>query len=335
MNTAPALKSRPKSALGPGPRIFPADEDALQGAAGLIRGGGLAVFATETVYGLGANALRDDAVAKVFAAKGRPAFNPLIVHVTDTEAARALAVFDERAERLAAAFWPGPLTLVLPKRADAGVSDLVTAGLDSIAVRVPAHPAARRFLELCRRPVAAPSANRSGRLSPTDATHAAAEFPDLDLPVLDAGPCPGGMESTVIGLAGDGPPLLLRPGGLTREEAESVIGPLAVPDEDGNTPASPGRLQRHYAPVTPLRINAASVAADEAWLGFGPGEPPGAPVRAENLSPAGGTTEAAANLFRLLRALDACGAGAIAVAPVPETGLGSAVNDRLRRAAES
>jgi L-threonylcarbamoyladenylate synthase len=321
-------------ARAPHPHIFKVTDAVLEGAAGMLRGGGLVAFATETVYGLGANACRDDAVARLFAAKNRPRFNPLIVHVPDTETARTLADFDPLAERLAAAFWPGPLTLVLPKRAESGLSPLVSAGLDTVALRVPAPETARAFLGYCRRPVAAPSANPSGRLSPTTAQHVADAFPDMDLPILDAGPCATGLESTVVGGTGT-VPTCLRAGGLALDAIEAVIGaPLIRADleADDAAPASPGRLLRHYAPLTPVRADADRVAADEVWIGFGPGPPPGAPKAAFNLSPAGDVTEAAANLFRVLHEADAVGATAIAVAPVPDDGLGVAVNDRLRRA---
>lgn len=326
------------TSTGPHPHIFDATDDVLRGASGVLRGGGLVAFATETVYGLGANACVDAAVARVFEAKGRPRFNPLIVHVPDTQSARALAVFDPIADRLAAAFWPGPLTLVLPRRADSGLSDLVSAGLETVALRVPAAATARAFLSYCRRPVAAPSANPSGMLSPTEASHVAAAFPAMDLPIIDAGPCPTGVESTVIGFSAERP-TCLRAGGLAIEDIEAKIGSVhradTEADDTNDTPAppAPGRLLRHYAPETRLRIDANSVTGDEVWIGFGPDGPPGTPMAAYSLSSAGDTTEAAANLFRLLRAADGLGAAAIAVAPIPETGLGAAVNDRLRRGA--
>lgn len=318
---------------GPAPHILPINKDMLTGAAGLIRGGYLVSFPTETVYGLGANAMSDAAVAQVFAAKQRPTFNPLIVHVPDLVTARQYVAFNKIAEQLAAAFWPGPLTLVLPRLPDTDVSDLVSAGLPTLAIRVPASPTAQQFLSLCRRPVAAPSANRSGSLSPTMASHVAAEFPDMDLPILDGGPCVGGLESTVIGFQEDRP-ILLRAGCLAVEDIDKIIGFCvkdATTEGSKTAPASPGMLIRHYAPSTPLVINANSVNKSEAWLGFGPGAIPGLPKASKNLSSAGDVVEAAANLFRYLRELDSAGASAISVAPIPMIGLGRAINDRLHR----
>lgn len=277
---------------------------------------------TETVYGLAADAGDPRAVAAVYAAKGRPAFNPLIAHVADVATARRIARFDDRAERLAAAFWPGPLTLVLP--AAEGVCDLARAGLDSVAVRAPAHPLAQALLAAFRGPVVAPSANRSGRPSPTTFADAWEETGGSVRAALDGGPCRVGLESTVVALLDQ--PRLLRPGAVTRDQIEAIIGPLAEADDDAKR--SPGRLTRHYAPKAPVRLNAEAPLPGEAWLGFGPG-----PETPWNLSPTGDLAEAAANLFSHLRAADRAGPSAIAIAPIPDEGLGEAINDRLRRAA--
>ena len=287
-------------------------------------------FPTETVYGLGAVATNDAAVARVYRAKGRPAHNPLIVHVADLAGARAIARFDERAERVAAAFWPGPLTLVLPRADGAPLSRVATAGLDTVAVRIPAHPVARALLEAVLLPLAAPSANPSGLVSPTTAAHVAADLgAAVDL-VLDGGPCPVGVESSVLDLSREAP-RLLRPGGLDRAALERLVGPLAE-HADEILPRSPGQLASHYAPRLPLRLEALEVGPGEALLAFGPDPPPGG-VAVRNLSPAGDPAEAARNLFAMLRELDASGAVGIAVMPIPAEGLGEAVRDRLRRAA--
>ena len=299
---------------------------AVEEAARSIRAGRLVAFPTETVYGLGADATDDRAVAAVFEAKGRPRFNPLIVHVAGRGEAEALAVFDDRARRLAGRFWPGPLTLVLPRAPESSVSWLASAGLDTLALRWPAHPLAEALIRAAGRPLVGPSANRSGRLSPTTAAHAAAELGGLAATVLDGGPCRLGLESTVVAL-GDGPPALLRPGALDAEAIENEIGPLAEPvPSAGDAPRpSPGMLLRHYAPDSPLRMEAAAARPGEAMLGFGT-------VDGDlNLSLSGDVAEAAANLFAMLRRLD--GGAGIAVAPIPERGLGRAINDRLRRAA--
>jgi L-threonylcarbamoyladenylate synthase len=304
-------------------RLSP-DAAGIARAAAILRAGGLVAFPTETVYGLGGDARSDMAAARIFAAKGRPRFNPLIAHVASVDAARRIARFTPEAERLAAAFWPGPLTLVLPLREDAGVAPLVTAGLPTIAVRVPAHPLARQLLEAVGGPVAAPSANPSGKLSPTRAEDVIAGLGGRIEAVLDGGPCPVGVESTIVGL--DGPPRLLRPGGLPAEVIEECLGmPLLLP-EAGAAVTAPGMLASHYAPEAALRLNATEAAPGELLLGFGP-------VAGDlSLSPSGDLTEAAANLFHHLRALDARGAH-IAVAPIPDHGLGRAINDRLARAA--
>jgi L-threonylcarbamoyladenylate synthase len=303
-------------------------------AAACLAAGGLVAFPTETVYGLGALAGDPAAVARVFAAKGRPAFNPLIAHVADAEAALRLAALPPEGERLAAAFWPGPLTLVGPRRPGGDVCDLAAAGLATVAVRVPAHPLARALLAAAGRPVAAPSANPSGRLSPTTAAHALDGLAGRIDGVLDGGACPVGVESTILGWAQDGAPVLLRPGGLPVEALEAALGrPIGRPR--GDAVSAPGMLASHYAPGARLRLDAAAPRPGEAWLGFG-ADPPGPPGPAAlNLSPAGDATEAAANLFAHLRALDAAlgGAGVIAVAPIPAHGLGAAIRDRLARAA--
>lgn len=308
-------------------RIRPADETAIAEAAARLRAGELVAFPTETVYGLGGDAANDRAVARIFAAKGRPAFNPLIAHVPDLAAAEREVVFNACARALAARFWPGPLTLVLPRREDCRIALLACAGLETAAVRAPAHPVAQRLLRLVGRPVAGPSANPSGAVSPTSAAHVLDGLGGTVALVLDAGPCPIGVESTVLGFDEAGRPLLLRPGGVAVETIEAAIGPLQYP-ADAARPQSPGQLESHYAPRARLRLNAGSAAAGETLLGFGP-----AAGAALNLSPSGDLAEAAANLFAHLRALDAAGAAVIAVMPIPESGLGRAINDRLRRAA--
>ena len=309
-------------------RILPATADAIAEAAALIRQGRLVAFPTETVYGLGADATNDNAVAAVFAAKDRPRFNPLIVHFAETAAAAEAGDFDGRATDLARAFWPGALTLVLPRRAGCAVSLLVSAGLDTLAVRVPSHPVARSLLRAAGCPVAAPSANRAGRVSPTTAAHVAESVGGACAAIVDGGPCRVGIESTVVDLSG-GTAAVLRPGGVPVEDIEAVVGPLAAAAEAGKRPKSPGMLERHYAPGLPLRLNAVEARPGEALLAFGPG----APEAALNLSPGGDVEEAAANLFAMMRALDRPRFQAIADMPIPEEGLGRAINDRLRRAA--
>lgn len=300
------------------------DAAGLARAVALVRAGGLVAFPTETVYGLGGDARSDRAVAGIFAAKGRPRFNPLIVHVPDVAAAREFAVLDGRAEAVAERFWPGPLTLVLPVRA-AGLSDLVTAGLPSVAIRVPAHPVAQALLRAFGGPLAAPSANPSGRVSPTRAAHVMAGLAGRIAAVLDGGACAVGVESTIVGLVGGAE--VLRPGGVPVEVLEAVLGPLSL-GGSAEKPNAPGQLASHYAPVSPLRLGATTARPGEVRLGFGPGEGD------LNLSEAGDLVEAAANLFHLLREADRLARGrGIAVAPVPDTGLGRAINDRLRRAA--
>jgi L-threonylcarbamoyladenylate synthase len=302
--------------------------DGIAQAADLLRKGGLVAFPTETVYGLGGDARSDRAVARIFGAKGRPRFNPLIVHLPDAAAARGLAVFDARADALAAAFWPGPLTLVLPLRAGSGLSGLVTAGLPTVALRVPAHPVARALLQVFGGPLAAPSANPSGRVSPTRAAHVIEGLGGRIDAVIDGGPCAVGVESTIVGL--DGAARLLRPGGVPVEALETALGlPLLLPEAGKIT--APGQLAAHYAPGALVRLEAVAARPNEVWIGFGP-QSAGAAL---SLSRAGDLVEAAARLFHTLREADrlAGPGGAIAVAPIPETGLGRAINDRLRRAA--
>jgi L-threonylcarbamoyladenylate synthase len=313
--------------------VLPASEEAISQAARALLRGEIVAFPTETVYGLGANARDANAVTKVFAAKDRPRFNPLIVHVPDIAAAETYAAFDETARKLAKAFWPGPLSLVLPKRPASGIADLVTAGLDTIALRVPNHATAQALLKASQLPVAAPSANRSGRISPTTAEHVAAELGDLPAMILDGGPCARGLESTVVRVTGE-TPVLLRLGAVARHEVEAVLGhPIALADEDAPI-ASPGQLERHYAPNTPLRLDATEVEPDEALLAFGPSAPQGA-LTTINLSAAADLAEAATKLFAGLRVLDKSGASRIAVMSIPDRGIGEAINDRLRRAAKA
>ena len=296
-------------------------------AAEALRRGGLVILPTETVYGLAADAANPRAVAAVFEAKGRPRFNPLIAHVADAAAAARIAVLDERARVLAEAFWPGPLTIVAPLADPDAVCDLARAGLDTVAVRAPAHPLAQAVIGALGRPLVAPSANRSGRPSPTTFADAVAETGAAATVSLDGGPCAIGLESTVVSLL-DGPARLLRPGAVTRGEIEAVIGPLAEAEADAVR--SPGRQARHYAPSAPVRLDADAPRPGEVYLAFGPG-PQGPDVL--SLSPAGDLVEAAARLFACLRAAEARHPVAIAVAPIPDTGLGEAINDRLRRAA--
>ena len=291
-----------------------------------LRAGRLVILPTETVYGLAADAANPAAVAAIFEAKGRPRFNPLIAHVADLADAEAVAVFDDRARALAAAFCPGPLTIVAPVRDPAAVCDLARAGLDSVAVRAPRHPLALALLRAFGRPVVAPSANRSGRPSPTTFPDALEETGAAAAAALDGGPCAVGLESTVVSVMG-GTVRLLRAGGVTRAEIEAVVGPLA--DADGDAGRSPGRLTLHYAPDAPVRINAEAPRPGEAFIGFGPA-PDGTRF---NLSPTADVREAATNLFAMLRAADRTHPTGIAVARIPETGLGEAINDRLRRAA--
>lgn len=308
--------------------IFAAQRQAIGEAARVIRAGGLVAFPTETVYGLGADATQGQAVAAIFEAKGRPRFNPLIVHVAGLDAAAGLAVFSAEALALACAFWPGPLTLVLPlcTRPRFPISGLVTAGLDTVAIRVPAHPVAQDLLAAAVVPIAAPSANKSGRVSPTTAQHVDADFGRELGMILDAGPAEAGLESTIVTLLPE--PTLLRPGAVAREDIEAVLGSRLANWRQGEV-QSPGQLLSHYAPRAAVRLNASEARPGEALLAFGPL----APKEALNLSPAGDLREAAANLFASLRELDARAPSGIAVMSIPETGLGEAINDRLRRAA--
>ena len=317
--------------------ILPAGEAATAAAARALGQGGLVAFPTETVYGLGADATNAAAIARLYQAKGRPAFNPLISHVGDLAHARTIGRFDETALKLAHAFWPGPLTLVLPKTADCAVAELATAGLETIAIRIPSHPVARAILDAFGKPVVAPSANLSGHVSPTTAAHVKSDLEDrIDL-IVDGGPVEVGVESTIIGCFEA--PMLLRPGGLPREAIEHVLGRRlmqapADAESDSGQPLAPGMLASHYAPRTRVRLNAERVEPGEALLAFGPpvaGAEHAAAVM--NLSGRGDLSEAATNLFGYLRALDTRAARNIAVMPIPNRGLGEAINDRLRRAA--
>jgi L-threonylcarbamoyladenylate synthase len=317
-------------------RLLPAGPSAVEAAARCLAAGGLIAFPTETVYGLGADAENGEAVARLYAAKGRPAFNPLISHVPDATAAAALARFNAASSRLAEAFWPGPLTLVLPQAPTCRVCDLATAGLATIAVRVPDHPVAQAILRAFGKPVVAPSANRSGHVSPTTAAHVLADLRGrIDL-IIDGGATPVGVESTIVACFGE--PQLLRPGGISRGEIEAVLGHALAEETHSATekdaaPIAPGQLASHYAPRARLRLDAGSVAPGEALLAFGPDLPAGARDAAGvlNLSASGDLIEAAANLFAHLRALDAAGIATIAVMPIPHAGLGEAINDRLAR----
>jgi L-threonylcarbamoyladenylate synthase len=329
-------------------RVARASIGAVKDARNVLAAGGLVAFPTETVYGLGADATNDKAVARLYAVKERPSINPLIAHVADLAAAEKLAVFNETARRLAKAFWPGPLTLVLPKAPGCPVGLLATAGLDTIAVRVPGHPVAHQILSAFAKPVVAPSANRSGEVSTTTAQHVLHDLRDRIELLVNDGPAPLGIESTIVACLDQ--PTLLRPGAIDRAAIEKVLGtPLAVPahhehahrghgkhpSSHESAPVAPGMLASHYAPRTPLRLNATKVSPDEALLAFGPTAPAGAgeAVATLNLSPRGDLVEAAAHLFAHLRNLDTEGAAAIAVAPIPDHGIGEALNDRLRHAA--
>lgn len=303
----------------------------MQRAGEVLRAGGLIAFPTETVYGLGANALNGTAVARIFEAKGRPTFNPLITHVASFEAAAQFAEFSAHASRLARAFWPGPLTLVLPRSPTCPIADLVSAGLPTLALRVPDHPVAQALLREAACPVAAPSANRSGHVSATRADHVANDLGASVAMILDAGPAAHGIESTVLDASG-GSITLLRPGAVPVDAIEAVLGQKLLNSAPNPLrPASPGQLVSHYAPRAALRLNASDVQPGEALLAFGPNAPQCATII--NLSPSGSTFEAAANLFAALRQLDAAGPTTIAVMTIPDHGLGLAINDRLRRAA--
>ncbi len=312
-------------------RCRAADAEAIAEAAAILRGGGLVAFPTETVYGLGADATSDCAVAKLYAAKGRPSFNPLIAHVADVSAAKRQGVFTKDAEALALAFWPGPLTLVLPAAPDMTVCALARSGLDSIALRVPAHKIARALLAAVGLPLAAPSANISGHVSPVTAAHVMDDLGGrIDL-VLDGGASSVGVESTIISCL-DETPRLMRPGGIARDAIETVLGrKLADATENSDAPVAPGQLASHYAPRAKLRLDALSLLPGEAGLDFGATFGPA--DRVLDLSPKGDVIEAAANLFSHLRRLDSLGCATIAVAPIENKGLGEAINDRLKRAA--
>jgi L-threonylcarbamoyladenylate synthase len=315
-------------------RVISASAEVAADAARTLAHGGLVAFPTETVYGLGADAGNGEAIARLYAAKERPAFNPLIAHVADIAAARLLAQFNPAAEKLAQAFWPGPLTLVLPRRADGGLSELACAGLDSFAIRVPSHPVARAILAQFGKPIVAPSANRSGHVSPTSAAHVLTDLEGrIDL-IVDGGASAVGVESSIVSCLGA--PTWLRPGGVARADIERVLG-ISLVDHtattaDGEAPLAPGMLESHYAPRSRIRLDAVRVAHDEALLAFGPDAPSGAATTL-NLSARGDLVEAAANLFSHLRALDVADVKTIAVMPIPVEGLGEAINDRLRRAA--
>ncbi|MDP2698474.1 L-threonylcarbamoyladenylate synthase [Thalassospira sp.] len=318
--------------MSPALTIRPYSEGALAQAAAKLRAGELVAFPTETVYGLGADATSDDAVAGIFAAKQRPSFNPLISHFPDRDAAARHAVFDDRADKLANVFWPGALTLVLPKRADSPISHLTTAGLPSIAVRVPAHDMARALLRAADRPIAAPSANRSGRISPTTAAHVAASLGDAIGMILDGGPCGVGLESTVVDLTTDRV-ILLRPGGITADQIAAVLGcDVILAQSDDDAPKSPGMLTSHYAPGLPVRLNATTPQKNEILLAFGQDCVTKGFDDVLWLSKTGDDREAAANLFALLHQADQTRFAAIAIAPIPDKGLGVAINDRLKRA---
>ena len=315
-------------------KLVEPDAQSVAEAARLLRDGQLVAFPTETVYGLGADATNERAVAAIFEAKGRPEFNPLISHVLGSDEAKRFVRWNETADKLAARFWPGPLTLVLPRSEGSRISLLATAGLDTVAIRAPSHPVAQALIRAAGLPIAAPSANRSGAISPTRAEHVAESLGERVPLILDGGPCLVGVESTVLDLTG-ATPTLLRPGGATREAIEAVIGTIAVSDaipSGDSARKSPGQLESHYAPARPVRLEASTVGADEGLLAFGANAPQGA-MLTYNLSPTGDLGEAAANLFAQMRLLDRPGIGRIAVMPIPQTGLGLAINDRLRRAA--
>lgn len=314
-------------------RRLGADEAAEAGR--LLAHGALVAFPTETVYGLGADATDARAVARLYAAKGRPAFNPLIAHVPSLKQAERLGVFDDAARTLGEKFWPGPLTLVVPAAADCAVCDLARAGLSSVALRAPDHPLAQALLHAAGRPVVAPSANRSGRVSPTTAAHVLADLDGRIDAALDGGATRVGLESTIVACL-DGAPRLLRPGALPRQAIEQALGrPLLGAVADAAAPLAPGRLASHYAPNAAVRLDAEDVCDGEAWLGFGH-DPQGILARAiaaDTLSATGDLVEAAARLFAALRRLDATGSTGIAVARIPAEGLGEAIRDRLARAA--
>lgn len=315
--------------------IVAADPSHIGQAAERLQAGGLVAFPTETVYGLGGDATNARAVADIFHLKARPSFNPLIVHVADLTAAETFGVFNDRARRLAESFWPGPLSIVVPRRNDGEICDLACAGGPTVAIRAPDHPVAQALLAEVGRPLAAPSANRSGYLSPTTAEHVAQAFEHADLMVLDGGACTVGLESTVVDCSAGQQTTMLRSGGISLNDLRSIVGDASdgTALQDGQ-PRSPGMLARHYAPALPLRLNATSVAGSEALLAFGPAPLSGA-AATRNLSIRGDVVEAAANLFAMLHELERTDAVAIAVMAIPDHGLGHAINDRLRRGAEA
>lgn len=309
-------------------KVLKANQSGVNKAAAILSAGGLVAFPTETVYGLGADARNGHAVASVYAAKGRPGFNPLIVHVADLKAAKRYAIFNDLALSLAARFWPGPLTLVLPLTENHGLSELVTAGLDSVAIRIPQHPVAQALLNVFNGPLAAPSANPSGRISPTQATHVVVDMNGKIDAVLDGENCVIGVESTILKITGS-KVSLLRAGGVSVERISNVLGQDIATPSDPKLPQSPGQLKSHYAPKAHVRLNVDIVKGHEVLLGFGPD----CKDAALNLSSTGDLVEAAANLFSYLRKMDAMAQDGIAISPIPMSGLGLAINDRLKRAA--
>ena len=313
--------------------IKPATSETIAEAARLIQAGRLVAFPTETVYGLGADATNGKAVAAIFAAKDRPDFNPLIIHMASTLDAEKLVQFDDRARTIAAAFWPGPLSLILPRTETCPVSLLAGAGLQTLAVRVPRHPTALALIRAAATPIAAPSANRSGEVSPTSAAHVAASLGKAVDLIIDDGPCNIGLESTVLDLS-QPEPMILRPGAITADDLEPLIGPLAASKEQSAAPRSPGLLLRHYATRIPLRMMASEVAENEALLAFGPTPLKGAKIT-QNLSEKADLLEAASNLFAMMRLVDRPDCAGIAVMTIPDNGIGRAINDRLRRAAQN
>lgn len=314
------------------PQILHIDIAAVDNAVTLWRSGGLVAIPTETVYGLSADASNGLAVAKIFATKSRPQFNPLIVHVADIETAKRYVEWNQLADKLAMRFWPGPLTLVLKRSSNCPISELVSAGGDTLAIRIPSHPVTQQLLKAFGGGLAAPSANRSGRISPTTAAHVREEFGDT-ITIIDGGACEVGLESTVVDVSGAAP-VILRPGSITRAMVEEATSAAASVPLTASPPVlkSPGQLESHYAPSIPVRLNATEVEPDEALLAFGPSALAGA-ARTINLSARGDLIEAAANLFAAMRALDDATFTGIAVMPIPADGIGEAINDRLKRAA--